>query len=313
MSRRPLIVILGPTASGKTSFAVELCETIGGEVVSMDSTAVYRGFDIGSSKPTPEERARVPHHLVDVLDPDENFSAHHFVRLAEEAIESIYSRGKLAVLVGGTYFYLRALQHGMYPDAVIANEILEEIEKEFFEEDALNTHKIHAEIVKKDPESAKAIHPNDRYRCVRTLALIRSGQIPSTLKPVPSKVGSENHVWMKYAITLPRHQLNQSMANRVDKMLQLGLLEETKRLLASHPQSRALASVGYAEAAAFLQNRLTEKQLRNEIIEKTRQLAKRQLTWLRSDTEIRFIDHRDRDRVVLEINNLKAALGEKAV
>src|SRR4051812_1031586 len=130
MSRNLCIAIVGPTASGKTGFAVELAEKIGGEIISMDSTAVYRGFDIGTAKPTREEQARVPHHLIDLLHPEEPFSAYHFVQHADEKISEIQSRQKVPIVVGGTYFYLRALQHGMYNATVVPAETIESIERE---------------------------------------------------------------------------------------------------------------------------------------------------------------------------------------
>lgn len=310
MSNRLCIAVIGPTASGKTSFAVELAQKIGGEVVCMDSTTVYRGFDIGSSKPKPQEREKVPHHLIDILDPGEPFSAFHFVQRAEEIICEIQGRDKMPIVVGGTYFYLRALQHGMYSTPVIPAEIIENLEKEFFEDETLNTKRMHAELKAKDPEAGENIHPNDRYRLVRALAIIRTtGERPSQQKPTQISEGQKNRIWMKYALAVSRHVLNQAIVRRTEKMLTEGLLEETRKLQETFPQARPLQSIGYAEACQYLSKKLTEKQLRNEIIEKTRQLAKRQTTWLRSDPEVRYVDFRDVARVALEVENLKFALG----
>ncbi len=306
------IAIVGPTASGKTAFATQLAEKVNGEIVCMDSTTVYRGFDIGSAKPTKAEQARIPHHLLDILDPNEPFSAYHFVQHADEIISSIHDRGKLPIIVGGTYFYLRALQFGMYQSPVIPAETIENLEKEYFEDDVLNTTKMHADLKKLDPEAALAIHPNDRYRLVRALSILRTtNERPSQLKIPARSPAQAERLWMKYALCQSRHQLNQAVVNRAERMLQDGLVAETKALLEKSPQARALQSVGYSEAVGFHLKRLTEKQLRNEIIEKTRQLAKRQITWLRSDPEIRYVDFRDLERVQLEIINLQAALGEE--
>lgn len=311
-ARTPLLALLGPTASGKSAFALRLAERVNGEILSVDSTTVYRGFDIGSSKPSAEDRARIPHHLLDVLDPSEPFSAFHFVKLAAEAILEVAARGKTPILVGGTYFYLRALQHGMFDLPPIPATTIEAIEKEFLGEDQPATA-LHSELQMHDPEAAKQIHANDRYRLVRALAVFRTtGQKPSTLRPSTPALPTSQFVWMKYSMALSRHKLNAAIVNRADKMLTSGLLEETRQLLERYPDSRALESIGYKEVALFLKRQLTEKQLRNEIIEKTRQFAKRQVTWIRSDTEIRFIDDRDLDRVVLEWENLRVALGETA-
>jgi tRNA dimethylallyltransferase len=289
---------------------VDLAQKIGGEILCMDSTTVYRGFDVGTSKPSKEDREKVPHHLLDLLAPEEPFSAYHFVQNADELIDEIQGRGKLPIVVGGTYFYLRALQHGMYPTPVIPAEVIEGIEKEFFDDENLNTARMHAELMEKDPQAANAIHPNDRYRLIRALAIVRTtGEQPSSLKPVFRSESQGARVWLKYAMVMSRHALNQNIVRRTERMLRDGLIEETKRIKEQSPQARSLQSIGYTESLLFLNKNLTEKQLRNEIIEKTRQLAKRQITWLRSDPEIRYIDFRDMARVQLEVENLKVALG----
>lgn len=311
MQSKLAIAIVGPTASGKSSFALKLAQVLGGELVCMDSATVYRGFDIGSSKPTKEDQSHVPHHLLDILDPDATFSAYDFVQKAEATILDIQKRGKIPIVVGGTYFYLRALQKGMYPQALIPNEVLEQIDAEFFENETVNTEKMHAALAEKDPEAAKQIHPNDRYRLQRALAILRtSGNLPSQLKPAHLSDEQSKRVWMKYAMAISRHTLSAHIVSRTDEMIRQGLVEETRALREKYPQSRALGSIGYAEACAFLDKKLNDKQLRNEIIEKTRQLSKRQITWLRSDPEIRYIDDRDLDRVLLEVSNLRFAMGE---
>lgn len=304
------VAIVGPTASGKTAFALELAQKLNGEIVCMDSTTVYRGFDIGSSKPTKEEREKAPHHLLDVCEPTEPFSAFHFVKLASETISEIHQRGKLPIVVGGTYFYLRALQHGMYATTPIPAEFIDNIEREFFEDEVLNTSKMHEELKKKDPEAAANIHPHDRYRLLRAIAILRiSKDKPSQLKPELFSEEQGNRYWLKYGMCVSRHALNQAIVRRAEKMITAGLLDETKTLMEKFPQARPLQSIGYAEACQFLSRKITEKQLRNEIIEKTRQLAKRQVTWLRSDPEVRYIDFRDLARVELEVTNLKFAVG----
>ncbi|MFM8269021.1 MAG: tRNA (adenosine(37)-N6)-dimethylallyltransferase MiaA, partial [Pseudomonadota bacterium] len=250
-------------------------------------------------------------HLIDILEPNEIFTAFDFVKKADEAISDIVSRGKLPLIVGGTYFYLKGLQKGMYAIPPVDPLIVEMVEKEF--EDSDNSLELmHQALQTADPASAKAIHPHDRYRIVRALAIFRStGKKPSELSlahPTPKK---SRRLWVKYAILLSRHDLTHLITQRTDLMLSQGLIEEVKLLRKSYPNAKALSSIGYAECVKFLNQEIDQKQLRNEIIDKTRQLAKRQMTWLRSDPEVRFIDHRDTDRVILEVSNLMTALKNK--
>jgi len=306
------VAILGPTASGKSDFAMTLASKINAEIISLDSTTVYQGFDIGSSKPTKEDQARVKHYLVDTLKPEEAFTAHDFVKLADKAIEEIHNKKKIPLLVGGTYFYLRALQHGMYPVADIPSDVAESVEKKYIEDETLNTHQMHEDLKSKDPESAKTIHPNDRYRLLRALAIIEAtGKLPSHLKATKAP-HQKKRIWLKYGLVMARHDLVQRITARTAKMLEAGLVKETSRLMEAHPQARALKTIGYLETCRFVKNEISEKELLNEIVEKTRQLAKRQMTWLRSDPEIHFIDIRDQDRVQTEINNLRFAMKENA-
>ncbi len=309
LNRQLCIAILGPTAVGKSSFAVNLAKVIKGEILCMDSTTVYKGLDIGSSKPTEEQKAQVPHHLLDVINPDEPFSAGHFVRLADKTIGEVLSRKRVPIIVGGTYFYLKALQHGMYVTPPVTQDILEGIDKEFFEEDEFSSDALYQAVKAVDPKSAENLHPNDRYRLMRALAVYRvSKKRMSELEPEPLSPESKNRIWMKYAITISRHKLNQKIVERTEQMLRDGIIEETRKLHEKYPDAKALKSIGYHEAVQLITKQLTEKQVKNEIIDKTRQLAKRQLTWLRSDPEVRYIDDRDLDRVQLEYNNLSFVL-----
>ncbi|MBI3295724.1 MAG: tRNA (adenosine(37)-N6)-dimethylallyltransferase MiaA [Deltaproteobacteria bacterium] len=308
-SRHLTLAILGPTASGKSAFAIEVAARLGGEIVCLDSSTVYRELDIGTSKPSREERERVRHHLLDVLNPDENFSAYHFVEQAESSITEIASRGKLPIVVGGTYFYLRALQHGMYQNVFVSAVEIEAIENEYTIDETLDGEKMYANLKSQDPAAAEKIHPNDRYRLVRALAILKHyKQKPSELKPERVSPEQSSRLWMKYAMAVSRRVLTNNITRRTETMLMTGLVDEARALLQKYPKTRSLSCIGYNEAARFLSKELTDKQLRNEIIEKTRRLAKRQITWLRSDPEIRYVDSRDLDRVALEVENLKYAL-----
>lgn len=300
-----VIAILGPSASGKTAFAIELAQRLDGEIIALDSTTPYRGFNIGSSKPSPSEQRKVRHHLIDILNPEDDFSAFDFVKRADEAITDICNRKKTPLVVGGTYFYLKGLQNGMYAIPPVEPSVVEAIEQEF-EEEENSLEQMHQTLKQADPQTAASIHPHDRYRILRALAIIRTtGQSPRNLKLAPPSPEAASRLWIKYAMLIPRHELTQLITRRTDTLLTNGIVEETRLLKAEHPKAKALGSIGYAECVRFLENQIDQKQLRNEIIEKTRQLGKRQMTWLRSDPEIRFIDHRDQERVLLEISNLR--------
>ncbi|MCB0405328.1 MAG: tRNA (adenosine(37)-N6)-dimethylallyltransferase MiaA [Bdellovibrionales bacterium] len=308
------LAILGPTASGKSELALELAQALGGEIICLDSVTVYRHFEIGAAKPAPEDRKRVPHHLLDILDPQEEFSAFDFVKRADAALSDIHARGKLPIVVGGTYFYLRALQNGMYPSDKVPPEIVEQVESSYLDGEHWLTEKMHADLKAVDPRAAEKIHANDRYRLVRALSLWKHlGTAPSKLQPEPISEAQTERLWVKYALALPRHRLVDRVAARTHKMVDGGLLEETRGLLKRFPRARALTSVGYAEAVTHLASGSSDKKaLCNAIIEKTRQLAKRQITWIRSDPEIRFVAPGDTARMRLEFNNLKYVLNEEA-
>jgi tRNA dimethylallyltransferase len=307
-SRKLILAILGPTAAGKSDFAVDICKRIGGEILCLDSTTVYKGFDIGSSKPGPEQRSVVPHHLIDALEPEADFSAAEFSKMAFDAIQSIHQRGRIPVLVGGTYFYLRALQHGMYPVSEIPKSVFDTIEKEF----ADNTAAMHSELSQADAEAAQSIHPNDQYRLTRALAIWRStGKKPSTLKAQSLWPEQKTWLWMKYALLVPRKVLAERIRTRAQAMLNAGWLDEVRALRQAHPTARALGSVGYAQVCQYLDGKLGHDKLIEAIEDATRYLAKKQLTWLRSDPELRFVDPSDIERVEKEVTNLVAVMEGK--
>ncbi|MBY0371932.1 tRNA (adenosine(37)-N6)-dimethylallyltransferase MiaA [bacterium] len=307
MPKKLCLAIVGPTASGKTGFAIELAKRVGGEIVCVDSTTVYKGFDIGTSKPTAQQQQQVPHHLLDILDPDDAFNASDFVARARKHMEEISSRGKIPLLVGGSYFYLRALQQGMYPTGGYDDSTLESLTDEYSTDAGLDKAKLHEALSKADPAAAAALHPNDSYRVLRALALTRQGVKPSELKP--SQGMEDGWLWMKYAMAVSRKRLETHIAERTNTMVRSGLAEEVRGLQAKHPKAKALGSIGYAETARFLKKEISEETWITEINQNTRRLLKRQTTWLRSDEEIRYVDARDVDRVELEIRNLQSVLG----
>jgi tRNA dimethylallyltransferase len=275
-----LLCVVGPTASGKTDLAIATCERVGGEIVSADSVQIYRGFDIGSGKPTAEERARAPHHLIDVLDPHETADAMTFAGLAGRAVDDIRSRGKVPVLCGGTYFWVRALVIGLAP-APSADEVVRARHRAVVEERGRGA--LHEELARVDPASAARLHPNDVLRVSRALEVHElSGR---TMSEHHAEHGFRAHRMESAMIgvaTTP-DVLTARIAARVDRWLERGWVEEVRELVArGNGDTRAIASVGYKEVHAHVTGTLARESLRDAIVQSTRTFARKQRTWLRS-------------------------------
>ena len=275
-----LLCVVGPTASGKTELAIATCEEIGGEIVSADSVQIYRGFDIGSGKPSAEERARAPHHIVDVLDPLETADAMTFAGLAERAIEDIRSRGKVPVLCGGTYFWVRALVIGLAP-APSADEAVRARHRALVEERGRAA--LHEELARVDAASAARLHPNDVLRVSRALEVHElSGR---TMSEHHAEHGFRAHRMESAMIgvsTTPE-VLTERITARARTWLERGWFEEVRDLVAcGYGDTRAMASVGYKEVHAHVTGTLLRESLLDTIVQSTRTFARKQRTWLRS-------------------------------
>lgn len=275
-----LLCIVGPTASGKTELAVDVCERIGGEVVSADSVQVYRGFDIGSGKPTPAERAKTPHHVVDVLDPHEAMDAATFATLADRAIADVRARGKTPVLCGGTFFWVRALVMGLV-EAPAANPVIRARHRALVE--ASGRLALHEELARVDPASAARLHPNDVVRVSRALEIHElSGRPMSEWHAEHGFRESRLSAALVGVLTTPE-ELTARIAARADAWLAHGWIEEVERLVAEgHGETRPMSSVGYKEVRAFLAGALPREALRDAIVQSTRTFTRRQRTWLKS-------------------------------
>jgi len=294
--RPPAIALMGPTASGKTALALALAERLDGEVVSVDSALVYRGLDIGAAKPDAEEQARVPHHMIDLRDPWEPYSAAEFARDATAAIEAVVARGKLPILAGGTGLYFRALLQGLAEMPGADPAIRTAIEHEASER---GWAALHAELARVDPEAAARIHATDAQRIQRALEVFRSSGRPITewQRTAPAR---RLPVRMLQTALVPRDRavLHERIVRRFDRMLEAGFLDEVHALrrlpaLAVHPaplQLPAIRAVGYRQAWEYLDGAGTAPEFRNRAISATRQLAKRQLTWLRGQAQAEWFD-----------------------
>ena len=285
-----LVVILGPTAVGKTAVGLRVAEQIGGEIISADSAAVYRGMDIGTAKPTAEERARVRFHLIDVADPDEPFTAAKFRELALEAIRDIQARGKRVLIVGGTGLYLRVLLHGfsLAPpprDPTIRKRLQQEAREQ-------GLPALYARLQQVDPQAAARIHPNDAVRIIRALEVYEM-----TGKPVSEwqhRADSELPA-LKLGLTMPRPLLYRRINARVDQMMAQGFLQEVQNLLSKgyNRDLPALKGLGYRHLIAYLTGEMGLEEAVALWKRDTRRFAKRQMTWFRREPGILWLDASD--------------------
>ena len=279
---RVAYALLGPTASGKSRLALELAANYPIEIVSIDSAQVYRGMDIGTAKPTPEERGAVPHHLIDLLDPTEAYSAGRFREDALRAIAEIHSRDRIPLLAGGTMLYYRALAVGMDDLPPADPRIRKQIDADAADK---GWPAMHAELAKLDPRSAARLKPADAQRIQRALEVHRATGKPISEFQNRPKPGLPFELRAFSIIPEDRAELHRRIAERFDAMLKAGLVEELAALrkrFQLHPDLPSMRCVGYRQAWSFLEAKTDAKELRESGIAATRQLAKRQLTWLRS-------------------------------
>ncbi|HWW60398.1 MAG TPA: tRNA (adenosine(37)-N6)-dimethylallyltransferase MiaA, partial [Thermoanaerobaculia bacterium] len=287
---RTVLVIAGPTGVGKSELAVRVASAIGGEIVNFDSVQIYRGFDIGSAKPSLETRGVVPHHLYDIIDADVEFNAADYARLARTTCDEIVARGRRPILVGGTFFYLRALLSGL-PEMPPRDENVRARIRNIAARPN-GQARLHRWLARVDPASGRAIAPMDRHRVERALEVwLTSGlAISSWERPAPVAGG------VRIALQLERKQLVDILDRRVDAMFRSGLIEETRALLERYsPDARPFGTIGYREAAAVVQGTMTAEAAIAETRRRTRAYAKRQMTWLRAEPGMHWIDGKDRE------------------
>ena len=280
----PAIFLMGPTASGKTALAIELRKQFPLEIISVDSSLVYRGMDIGTAKPSPEELALAPHRLIDLRNPDEPYSAADFCADALEEMKQITAAGRIPLLVGGTIFYFNSLEFGLSKLPAADREIRNRIEKEI-ERDGLAA--AHRRLSSQDPESGRRIHANDSQRIERALELIElTGQTPTELAASTETAAPLPYRLVKLALwTEDRHLLKERISHRFDQMLEQGLVAEIESLLKKQnldPSLPAMRMVGYRQALEYLDGAISFEEMRDRAVIATGQLAKRQMTWIRS-------------------------------
>ena len=283
MTKPLVIALMGPTASGKTDLAIALTKALNAEIISVDSALVYRGRNIGSAKPTAAELALAPHRLIDILEPEQSYNAADFCKDAAWHIQDILSRGKTPLLVGGTMLYFKALLEGMSSMPSASSEIRAEVEALAAEH---GWPYVHAVLAKSDPVAAARIHPNHSQRIGRALEVYRQSGIPMTRWHQESVPGLlDRYRWVQLAIApIDRRILHQRIALRFQKMLTAGFLDEMKTLMARPNltlDTPSMRAVGYRQAWEYLDGHYDQETFVERGVVATRQLAKRQLTWLR--------------------------------
>jgi tRNA dimethylallyltransferase len=278
----PVIVILGETASGKTGLSIRLAKELNGEVISADSRQVYRGMDIGTEKITEKAMDGVPHHLIDIVEPDERFTMIDFKTLAEKAISEIYGRKRTPIICGGTGLYIRALlENYQIPKTDDTREIREQLEEDLKENDK---EWLHAELKKVDPEAAAKIHPNAYPYVLRALEMYRA---TGKKKSEQAHKGEPKYAALKIGITWPREDLNIRLVKRIDQQLEKGLLKETKKLLEKYdPKIPSMRSLGYQEFVPYIRGEISLEEAKELDIKHTKNFAKRQRTWFNKEKDI---------------------------
>jgi len=289
MTRQRLWFLVGPTASGKSAVGLVVAERVGAEILSLDSMAIYRGMDIGTAKPSAEERARVPHHLLDLVEPDEAFSTGRYVEAAEAAVAEVAARGHKPLFVGGTALYLKAMTEGLFDGPEADWELRTRLKAEAAEH---GSPALHARLQAVDPAAAARIHPNDLRRIVRALEVHQLTGRPISEQQTQFGSASPRHECLVAGIRRARADLHERIHRRVDAMFEAGLVDEVRGLLGSPGgMSHAAAQfVGYREVIAHLRGEWSLAEARERIKARTRQFAKRQLTWFRHFPQLRWVD-----------------------
>ena len=282
-----LVVILGPTASGKTALSLALAEKFGGEIVNCDSVAVYRDFEVGTAKPSTAERARAPHHLFDIADPTEEMTAGEYARRARGVLAEIAARGRLPIVVGGTGLYLRALLEGLFAGPQRSEELRERLRARVSERGSAYLHKI---LLRLDRASAAKIHANDAPKLIRAIEVCLASRQKMSDLWQQGRDPLRGFRILRLGLEPERTALYDRINARAAQMFEHGLVEETKSLIAKHGAAvRPLTSLGYRQAGQLLHGELTKDQAVHAAQQAHRNYAKRQMTWFRREPEVRWL------------------------
>ena len=303
-----IIVIAGPTASGKTGLAVALALSLGGEIINADSMQVYRYMDVGTAKPTLEERRGVIHHLLDVVEPDEDFNAAMYRQMALPLAKGICAKNIPCFIVGGTGLYIKSLLGGLVelpPSDPMVRERLH------LECDQKGAPKLHQRLARLDPERAESIHPNDRLRIIRALEIIQQTHRPASDLMKQHRFGNQEFLALKLCLRVEKEQLYARINDRSEKMIDCGLMEETERLIKKGygPHLKSMTAIGYRHILKYLQGEWSLQKATETLKRDTRRYAKRQMTWFKAEPDMIHMDPEDK---TLAVNRIRDFLAESA-
>ncbi|MBP3330769.1 MAG: tRNA (adenosine(37)-N6)-dimethylallyltransferase MiaA [Clostridia bacterium] len=289
MEKIKIVTVVGPTASGKTSLAVKLAQLFDGEVISADSMQVYKGMDIATAKPDEKEMCGIPHHLISIISPDEEFSVSRFKEMAESKAKEISSRGKLPILAGGTGLYVDCfLNNTTFLDNTKNDEVRAFLQSRLEKE---GNESLYNELLQKDPEAAEKIHPNNSLKIIRALEIFYSSGSTLTQQNVQSHENESDFESLVIGLNaLDRNVLYDRINLRVDMMIEAGLVEETKKFFETKTASTACQAIGYKELKPYLDGVLSLEEAADNLKQATRRYAKRQLTWFRRNEKIKWLN-----------------------
>lgn len=286
-----LIVLVGPTAVGKTEFSIELAKKVNGEIISGDSMQVYKQMDIGTAKITQDQMSGIPHHMIDILEPDENFSAYEFKNRAQRLIKEITARGHVPIIAGGTGLYIQSLIYNYdFEDETISEQKSLEIEAKLSELDQLSNEELHQYLASFDEASAQDIHPNNRKRVRRAIQYyLKTKKLLSSRKKVQQF--TENYDTLLLGIEMSRDILYQRINKRVDIMLERGLVSEVQQLVDNgYETSQSMQAIGYKEIVPVIKQELSLDEATEKLKQHSRNYAKRQMTWFKNKLDVLWLD-----------------------
>lgn len=300
MDKPKVIVICGPTASGKTELSIELAKRINGEIISSDSMQIYKDMSIGTAKPTKEEMDGIKHYLIDFVEPNKRYSVADFKKDAENAIEEILEKGKIPIIVGGTGLYVDSLIYGIEYQNIEFDEEYRKFLEERVKKEGLQ--KLYDEAQKIDPQAIEKISPNDQKRILRILEIYKTTGKNKTEQELESRKNGVKYDYKVFAIEMEREQLYARINKRVDIMLENGLIEEVKEVLKKYDEfPTAMQGLGYKEVVEYLQGSVSKEEMIENIKRETRRYAKRQMTWFRKNKQTIWIGPKDIQKILNEI------------